>query len=363
MGFEHPEYLWMLFGMPVLAVILCISFLMRWDARERFRPAKFRLDGTTQGTSRGAFVLAELAYNGGLLIAVLTLILATAAPYQNNRPITVPEGPVEAVFVVDVSRSMAAEDYRQNMPADAGPRPDLNSPWGSRLQMAKYQMGKIIDAIVGNKIGLVTYTAEGFAQAVPSHDLSSLRFVLKHWVEIGTAPGDGSNYGKGIQTALDLLKLSQDKDKSGGNKQKVVVLLTDGGFTGKEEDIEAAVERLKAENVKLVIVGIGMPGAHVIPVYIDGARKGQMELEGKPQTTSYEEDAIRKLMSMTAATYKHIDLDAQSQVVTVDWMTEISGSKVVFQRLMLDRYLAGAAYALISVLVLTGILFRKRRFA
>lgn len=358
MGFAHQEYLWMLLGVPILALLLFAAYRARRAASLEFRPARFRArDGRNSGKASSA--IAEIAYNGGLLVAVTMLIVATAQPYQNDKPIAVPEGPVQAVFVVDVSRSMAAEDYRHNMPTDAGPVPDLNSPWGNRLQMAKYQMGKIMDAIAGNEVGLVTYTGQGFAQGVLSKDFAALRFVLKHWVDIGTAPGDGSNYAKGIEMALDLLKQA---DNSGKGKQQVIVLLTDGGYTGDQAGIAKTVERLKSENVKLVIVGIGMPGENAIPLYVDGARKGEMVVDGKVLTTSYEEDAIRNLKAMTSATYKHIELDAQSQVVQVDWMTEISGSKVVFERRLLDRYLAGAAYALICLLVSTGFLSRRRPF-
>jgi hypothetical protein len=157
--------------------------------------------------------------------------------------------------------------------------------------------------------------------------------------------------------ALDLLKQSETK-----GKQKVIVLMTDGGFTGNRDEIKKATARLKSENVKLVIVGIGTPGENAIPQYENGALKGPMVVDGKTLTTSYEEDDIRDLMQMSAgSTYTHIELDARSQVVSVDWMSEISGTAVVCERRMLDVYLAAAAYALISMLVLTGILFKKRR--
>jgi len=87
-----------------------------------------------------------------------------------------------------------------------------------------------------------------------------------------------------------------------------------------------------------------------------------MTVEGKTVTTSYEEQDIRALMQMSNGIgYKHIELDAQSQVVKVDWMTEISGSAVVYERRLLDIYLAGAAYFLIAMLVLTGIAFRRSK--
>lgn len=354
MAFAHPEYLWLLSGVPALAVLLYAVYRMRKQASDIFRPAKFRRAEKTNIRESAA---AELVFSGGMLLAAALLAVAVAAPYQNNKPVIVPEGPVQAVFVVDVSRSMASEDYRHSMPADAGKEPDLNAPWGSRLQMAKYQMGKIMDAIAGNEVGLVTYTSLGFGQAMPSKDLSALRFVLQYWVGIGTAPGDGSNYANGINMALDMLQQRQAKDK-----QQVIVLLTDGGFTGKQEEIKKAAERLKKQGVKLVIVGLGMPGQNAIPMYENGALKGPMQVDGKTVTTSYEEQDIRDLLAMAnGSAYKHIELDAQSQVVAVDWVTEISGSTVVYERRMLDRYVAGAAYSLIALLVLTGVFFRRKQ--
>ncbi|MCC6976725.1 MAG: VWA domain-containing protein [Candidatus Melainabacteria bacterium] len=360
MGFANPQYLWLLSFMPLLALVLFAAYRARSNSSEQFRPARFRRGEKKRARESRT---AEIVFNTGMLIAAALMILALSAPYQNDKPVTVPEGPVQAAFVVDVSRSMAAEDYRHHMPADAGAVPDLNSPWGSRLHMAKYQMGKIMDAIAGNEVGVVTYTAHGFAQAVPSKDQSALRFVLKHWVKIGSAPGDGSNYASGITTALDLLKQSENTSKQSENtsKQKVIILFSDGGFTGNRKEITAAVERLKSENVKLVIVGIGTPGDNAIPQYENGTLSGPMTVDGKTVTTSYEEDDIRELMNMANADYKHIDLDARNQAVAIDWMTTVSGTAVVFERRMLDRYLAGAAYALIAMLVLTGIFLRRSK--
>lgn len=346
MNFAHPEYLWMLSGIPLMALILIGSYRLRKQASHEFRPAKFR--------KAGASITAEFIYGGGVLAACALMIAAACGPYVNDKPVTVPEGAVQAVFVVDVSRSMAAEDYRKNMPADAVQVPDLNEPWGNRLLMAKYQMGRIMHAIKGNEVGLVTYTAQGFAQALPTKDLSAIRFVLDQWVDIGTAPGDGSDYANGINMALEMLKQNAQPDK-----QQVIVLLTDGGFTGNRTEIKKAVERLKSDNVQLVIVGIGMPGENVIPQYKDGALAGPMMVEGKVMTTSYEEDDIRELKQMANAPYVHIELDAQSQVVNVDWVSTISGSRIVFERRMLDRYLAGGAYAIIVLLVLSGIFVRR----
>lgn len=361
MGFAYPEYLWLLLSLPVFAVMLFAGYSLRKQAGEDFRPDKFR---KIPGERRHS-PLADVLQGGGLLLSTSLIILAIAGPYQNNKPVRVPEGPVQACFVVDVSRSMAAEDYRDHMPADAGKRPDLDSPWGSRLQMAKYQIEKVMDALPGNQLCLVTYTEHGFGQAILDDDFNALRYVLKHWVRIGTAPGDGSNYADGIQVALDILLDSNSQDKSRGaqasEKQKVIILLSDGGFTGKPDEVKAAVERLKSENVKLVIVGIGMPGENAIPLYDNGIRKGQMEKEGKPLTTSYEEDAIRSLKSQTGAGYSHIALDADSQVVKIDWMTEISGSKLVFEKRLLGIYLAGAAYLIFVLIVFTGLFTRRRK--
>ncbi len=381
MDFVNTQYLWLLASLPVFAGLLWLGYRVRKSASESFRSEKFRKKAGEKTPS----TFGEIANGGVLLLAAALMIVAIAGPYQKDKPVRVPEGPVQACFVVDVSRSMAAEDYRDHMPADAGQRPDLDSPWGNRLQMAKYQIEKVMQTLPGNQLCLVTYTEHGFAQAVLDDDFNALRFVIKHWVNIGTAPGDGSNYADGMQVAMDILTgkpraqvegktddvrpadLSREKPSSTTDKvndpprQKVIILLTDGGFTGGADEVSEAVKRLSAEKIKLVIVGIGMPGENAIPLYVNGLRKGQMEKDGKALTTSYEEDAIRNLKSQTNAGYSHIALDAESQVVTVDWMTEISGSKVVFEKRMLDRYLAGTAYALIAIMVLTGFFTRRRK--
>ncbi len=361
LGFTHPEFFWLLTLLPVAVLALVGGYFARRGAEKAY-------GNDTQMYKYGAKPRRWLdnVLTGGWLVVVLGIVLTAAGPTSNNTPVRVPEGTVQAIPVVDVSKSTAAEDYREAMPADAGERPDINQPWGRRIDMAKYQIYKIMKAIEGNQLGLVTYTEEGFAQGELTTDFFALRFVLEKWVDVGSAPGNGSNFAKGLEEAIAMF----DRKKVDG-KQKVIILISDGGFTNdKGEEIRAsgderltkALEEMRKRDIKLVIIGVGIPGKNAIPVYENGKLMGYMkdEKSGEQITTSFDADNLRDLATATGAKFHHIELDSASQTVPIDWANELGGSRIEMKQTELFLYFAGGTLGLATILVLLSLTRRWR---
>lgn len=359
MGITNPEFLWLLLLLPVAVAALVAGHFSR-QGKERVYGA----DEHLYKYGRKPRVWLDHVRSGLWLMVVLGMIATALGPYSNNTPVRVPEGSVQAVVVMDVSKSTAAEDYRENMPADAGQKPDLNKPWGRRIDMTKYQISKIMQAIEGNQLGLVTYTEQAFPQGELTRDFAALRFVVKEWVDVGSAPGNGSNYAKGLEEAL--LMFERAKDNSG--KQKVIILISDGGFTNdKGEEVNPAsderyskvLDALKEQGVKVVVIGVGIPGANPIPLYQDGKLQGFWQLDGKEVTTSFDADNLRAFASAAGGSYHHIDLDAASQKISVDWTREIGGSRIEMRQTELFIYFAVGTFALVFALGCLTLLRRR----
>lgn len=355
MGFVRPEYL------LALAVVLPAAFAF-WFAGYRARQAARKaygdsrlVDKRTKPLSR----LVEFSTLGALMTAATLLVLALCGPVLQNNPERIPNGTLQVVVVLDVSKSMLAEDYRESMPSDWSGHPKdgstgVNGPRGSRMDMAKYQIERIMRDITGNQLGYVTYTGEGFPQAPLTTDFNALKFVLREWVKVGNAPGGGSDYARGLKVALESFKEDHDP-----NKTKVIVLMSDGGFTGVPEELAEVIKEINKQGVKVVIVGIGTPGAHAIPIYQGDLLKGYMQKDGKPVTTSFEEDNLRRLQGETNGVYHHVDIDAQSQAVNIDWASTLGGFRTELKESHIYVYFVGVAMALLTLVSLASLLSKR----
>lgn len=353
MDFAYPQFAWLALALPALAALLYIGQKLRQEAKLGY--AKEELI-TRFGKSKNADAWSWI-YPVGTFATCVLLWIASMGPMINATPRRVPDGSVQAVVVLDVSKSMAAEDYREHMPADAGEKPDLNEAWGSRLEMAKYQILKLMKELQGNQLGIVNYAEKGFAQADLTSDFTALDFVVRKWVELGNAPGTGSHYDKGLAEAIKTFQ----REGENPSKKKVIVLMSDGGFDGNPEELAKVVEELKIKSIKLVIVGFGIPGQNAIPVYEGGKLTGYMQVDGKPVSTSYEEDNLRKLAGETGGTYHHVDLSPAGQSLSLKLSSELGGYRTELKGTPLFLYFAGAALALTVLLSIAGFLQSRSR--
>lgn len=350
MNFSHWEFAWLALALPVLGAALVYGHKLRLQAKR-----VYGTENLLERFSKKKQSNKEWLHPVGLFLAATLLVLAAMGPITNSTPERVPDGSVQAVVVLDVSKSMAAEDFREFMPADAGMKPDLNEAWGSRLDMAKYQIVQILKAIQGNQLGIVNYTEKGFPQADLTTDFLALRFVIKNWVVLGNAPGYGSHYDNGLREALATFKRDEDP-----KKQKVIILLSDGGFDGDAGELAKVVEEINKQKIKVVIIGIGTAGANAIPVYDDGKLTGYMTVDGKPVTTSYEEDHLRQLAAATHGVYHHVDTSPGSQKISIDELSsDVGGSRTELRGTPLFAYFGGTALAIVVVLSIAGFLRKK----
>lgn len=357
--FLRPHLFWLLlFLLPLAAFLLHLAYEQRQKARqswgeeeliERFSPA---LSRKTQNIRTGAW-----------LTAIFLLVFSAAGPILEESPVKVQEGSMELICVVDVSNSMAAEDYRDAMPdlaeADGSKTPPslVLGPYGSRLDITKHIIEtQIIPSLERNKIGIVNYTGQGFIQADLTDDYQALIWVMDHWMRIGQAPGNGSDYGEGLQTALSMFK-----EEPPSQKQKVVLLFTDGGFTGEKPALNKIIEEIRAIGVKIIVVGIGSRTPVTIPLYSrEGQVTGYLTKDGEVVTSAIDETALQGLVSVTQGEY--VRLDPAQPNVKIQWARALGGTKIEKQPQPVFQYpLALAMLLLLGALA--GRFFERTRLS
>ncbi len=275
MRFAQPEILWWLLLLPGFVWVLYYGAKRRHPFLQHFGD----LSRLVQVSAlQKPWVLGGLA---GL--SLVCALFALSDPRFPSGPSYVPEGSVDVVMLLDVSKSMAAEDY--------GPK--------SRLDMARQIARHMLTELRGNRVGLVTYAGISFRQADLTKDFEALDFILQQWVAIDAVRVGGSDLKQAIETGLEVF--DQDVDR-----EKLMLLFSDGGT--EHEGLASTLGKAAQRGVRMVALGLGNERLSRIPQY-DAQKKfqGYMKAEGQVLTSRLNERALKQVGSGAHGSYIRIE--------------------------------------------------------
>jgi Ca-activated chloride channel homolog len=181
-------------------------------------------------------------------IALALAIVALARPQEGLRLSETETRGVDIMLVIDISPSMAAEDFQ----------PD------NRLAVAKATARDFIRQRPHDRVGLVGFAATAFSQSPLTLDHDALLELLSG-LDFGLAE-DGTAIGMGLATAVQGLRSSR-------TPSKVIVLLTDGENNRGAIDPLTGADLAKAYGIKVYTVLVGRGG--VVPVPVDDPMLGR----------------------------------------------------------------------------------------
>ena len=173
------------------------------------------------------------------LLALTGIILAAARPINGY---TQGEGTATGrnlLIALDISRSMETQDV---------------SP--SRLEEARAAAYELIEALPGDKIGLIVFSGEADVVVPLTYDHTALRDALEQ-VNRDWAGYGGTNFGLLLRCAM------QNFARSAPDGANALVILSDGEDT-VESSLQTA-EEAKKNNLLVITVGIGSPTGGAIP--------------------------------------------------------------------------------------------------
>ncbi|CAK0760084.1 Ca-activated chloride channel homolog [Gammaproteobacteria bacterium] len=164
------------------------------------------------------------------------LVLAAARPTWMGEAIPLPLMGRELVLAVDLSGSMAAEDYQL-----AG-RP------ANRLDVVKAVAGHFIERRQGDRLGLILFGSRAYIQTPLTDDRTTVRTLLNQAV-IGLA---------GRETAIgDAIGLAVKHLGPSTANRRILVLLTDGANTAGELSPPLAAQLAAQAGLRIYTIGIG----------------------------------------------------------------------------------------------------------
>ena len=272
--FEHPNRLWLLSVILLLNIAWISNRIWRNKALNNF--AKIETihhihGGYSNFRSSVKYFLFRTAF--GLLI------IASANPQYGENEKTVESKGIDIMIALDISRSMMAEDIVNNY---------------TRLDLAKLAIGKLMNELRGDHVGIVVFAGEAYKQLPLTPDYHVAKLFLK---SIGTDMI--SSQGTDIGNAIDLCMSSFDLEK---NTNKAILIMSDG--EDHEEMAVNAANDASNQNVVICTIGMGTDKGVPIPVYKRGKKIGnKKDKENSTVLTKLNEENLIQIAQAGNGTY------------------------------------------------------------
>lgn len=272
MRFEAPYMSVFLWILPVLVIFFIVTAKAREKALRSFAE-KDLLPEISASMDRGKKKVKDLL----IIIAVLFLILALMRPQWGFKWQEVKRKGLDIVIALDTSNSMLAEDVLPN-----------------RLKRAKLAIKDLVRKLNGDRVGLVVFSGTAFLQCPLTLDYNGFLLSLDD-VNVNSIPVGGTSISSAVYTAIKSFE-------GGEQEEKVLVVITDG--EDLEGGVERAIEKARAENVKIFCVGIGSAGGELVPIIgSNGKRAFLKDDEGNVVRTRLEEGVLQKMALETGGMY------------------------------------------------------------
>ena len=257
--FGHPEFLHFLWAVPPLVLLLLFGLRQKKKALLRF-----------YSNVNPAHLQRYKVQAGLLLLSYLFITLAIARPQWGAKPEPVAER-LDIMLGLDISTSMLAADENSVR----------------RLTQAKEIISSLLEALEGDRFGLLYFAEASFVVCPLTSDTTTLKEFLAA-ITAETLTHSGTRISNAIETATDRLISDQNDTTAidtnlGG--QKVLILFTDGEDHG-EETISAA-KAASQVGVHVYCVGIGNP-VQSVPIPLPQGTD--------TETTPYKRDATGQLV-------------------------------------------------------------------
>lgn len=270
---QAPEFLYLLWLWPLLWVFE----LYGWRAR-----AKGRLDFARPGQadrSDGRVMAAVILRQA----AVLGLLLALIQPSWSPKPKTLKRRGRDIVFIIDVSRSMMAEDLAPN-----------------RLERAKIAVKDFLNAYDNHRVALIAFAGSTVLKCPLTFDHNFMRLALEDLSPESITRG-GSLIGDAIRKAIHEV-FQEDED----SRARDIILISDG------EDHESFPQEAAAlageRGIRILSIGLGDDKrGQPIPVMDDSGQRQYLSYQGQVVKTQLKPQTLRDVAAASkGGHYLHV---------------------------------------------------------
>ena len=212
-----------------------------------------------------------------LLLAFVFGIVAAAGPRFGTYYEEIVQSGVDVFILLDVSRSMLAEDVTPN-----------------RLERAKSDIQDLLNHVAGDHIGLIAFAGRPIIKVPLTADHGFFLHVLRS-VDTNSAPRGGTAIGDAIRLALRAMPPEADRERA-------IVLITDGE---DQESMPLEAARDAAERqIRILTIGLGNPAeGRRIPIRDPSGNLTYLRHNGQEVWSRMDESTLREIARITEGAY------------------------------------------------------------
>jgi Ca-activated chloride channel family protein len=209
---------------------------------------------------------------------VAFVILAMAQPVFGTKKVTGTVESLELIVTLDISTSMNVKDIDDKV---------------SRLGIAKRAMAQLINNLHGEKLGVVVFAGDAFAQLPLTMDYDAAKMFVGE-IETGMISNQGTNIASALQVAQKMFT----KTKS----SRAIILISDA--EDHEGGIDVFLRQLKEKEIELSVLGLGTANGGLIPNNPDQPEFGyKLSPAGTPIVSKMNPDLVKSLAAKSSGTY------------------------------------------------------------
>ncbi|MDO9107050.1 MAG: VWA domain-containing protein [Methylovulum sp.] len=313
---------WLLAMLPVLAITLLIlrSKLSQglWSSVCDAELLPYLLQEKSATHRRGLLSV-------GVLAAIL-VVIALAGPSWERLPAPVFRNASALVIVLDLSRSMDAEDVKP-----------------SRLVRARYKITDMLKQRKDGQTALLVYAGDAFTVTPLTDDTETIANQLSA-LNTGIMPSQGSDTALALEKAGELFKQA-------GLQKGHIILVTDG----IDDNAIAAAKAL--DTIQVSVLGVGTADGAPIALADGGFLKDR---QGAIVVPKLNPEALMQLAQAGHGHYQTLtanDADIQTLMANVNRPVQQQGKEQA--DVLLEQWEDRGPWLLLLVLPLAALMFRK----
>ena len=266
--FQYPQAFWLLALLPFF--VLLYLLYQSWKRKAIRRAGDLKLvtamhPAYSPVRNHFKFILLLLAFSAGCI--------ALANPRKPDKGSGEARSGIDIVIALDISNSMKATDIE----------PD-------RLSRAKQFCTKLVDQLKDDRLGLVLFAGNAYAQMPLTFDREAAKMYLN-----AANPSYIAAQGTSIGDAFQKSNLLFEEE---GERFKSIILITDGE-THDENALEMA-EELADRGVMINSIGLGSPEGATL---VDSSGNQKKDASGNVVVSKLNEEILQKIATETNGKY------------------------------------------------------------
>lgn len=262
--FEHPDILYILIAVPLVALLFIWMLFWQKKALQRFGDWNV-ISRLIPGMSKPRLIFRFIIF----IFALTFLIIGLANPQIGSKLVEGERKGIDLMVCLDVSNSMLAQDIKPN-----------------RLERAKQAISKMIDKLGNDRIGMIVFAGNAYVQLPITTDHSAAKLFLST-VNTKIVPTQGTAIGE----ALELAAKSFDDE----THSRAIIVITDG--ENHEDDAVKMAKTIADQGINIYTIGMGLPEGTPIPEYNQyGKQVGyKKDRQGTTVVTRLNESTLQQI--------------------------------------------------------------------